>query len=174
MEGTGKKRTGERTSRARSIIRSVLRFTPGQGHYVPCVDEADQERMRVCLMTERKRLEFEDADVMTKVRISKQMLETDRGDIFVVKVHRAEDFGEDLITFDREGNISVERILPDYDPLVMSQIEDAFNSGLAIEEIEKVGESGEYVYFKIFNPKDVEIAIKHMKKKLNKDAQSMI
>jgi hypothetical protein len=159
-----RKRSGERTARARDIIRSVLRFTPGEGHYVPCTDQQEQERFRVILMTERKNLEKEDPDIISRVRISKETLEIDLKKICVVKVWRADDIGEDLIKFDKSGNLTVDRVIPEADQFLVSQIKEALMAGLTWEQVGERDDSGGFVLFRGENPTDVKIAIAAMRK----------
>lgn len=162
-----KRRTGERTSRARAIVRSVLRFSPGEGHFVPCTDAQDQERMRVILMTERKNLEREDPEIMSKVRITKETVQIDDrlGPTMVVKVYRADEIGEELLTFNADGDIRVERILQEFDPLIMEQLESFVDGG------GKLDDAPTHSFFSMFPQSDVEIAVAHMRKKLEKDTQ---
>jgi hypothetical protein len=75
---------GIRTSSARSYLEQCLALEPGQKLFYPCVDKQDQERMRVIFSTERKRLEVEEPDAGTIIRITKSEFNGELG-IMLIK-----------------------------------------------------------------------------------------
>lgn len=62
---------GIRTSSARQYLEETLKLNPGEKTFYPCVDKADQERMRVIFSTERKKMEKEEPDAASLLRITK-------------------------------------------------------------------------------------------------------
>lgn len=72
MQSQDEKNTrGIRTSSARRNLEEALKLETGAKVFYPCVDKADQERMRVIFSTERKKMEREEPDVQSLVRITK-------------------------------------------------------------------------------------------------------